>query len=217
MSQDRSQIHSRHHISAKHACSADELNFCRIHIAMREANANEAFRRAFTKDCFEEADDGSLKEKLTAREVGKRVEALLKRRHVIEYLEELRTTLPGEQARAALIDAVLFGDGEQVSAAEKLLKQEDKLGTREATMEWAALMCAIGAEVVVPLPVQCGRCGEPFESAVPMGTLIPRFDNITPPLDALRKTEKSLEDYLANVRRRIAEAEPAQAVVEGRA
>jgi hypothetical protein len=74
-------------------------------------------------------------------------------------------------------------------AANAILEQEDKLGARDAYEHWAQIMCAIGTEVVLEVP---GK----GEVVVPLKALFPQFAEALPPDEVVRKTIKTLEEFL---------------------
>lgn len=176
-------------ISVRHALDPDELEFCRIYAAFGYQNHTEAYRRAFFPKIRDETGKRvEHPEMPTAKNVNAAARRLLDTAHIQAYLEELRTST-GEIARDVLRDHAQFGDDQaSARAAIKILEQEDKLGARDATLQWAELMCAIGTEVVVPLPGGS-------EVSVPFSTMLPQYADAMPPADVLTKTIRALEAY----------------------
>jgi hypothetical protein len=182
-------------ISVRHALTEREFDFCRIYAAFGEKNAAEAYRRSHCvqqgEDYFEKDADGKPAGKaLDAKAVSKQASLLLGRDHIKLFMEELRNPT-GDHAREALSDQVLFAgdENQRLKAAQRVLDDEDKLGFRDAADAWAERMCAIGAEVVVPVP----GGGETVFHAKEM---FPRYAEALPPADVLVKTMKSLDQYL---------------------
>jgi hypothetical protein len=207
-------------ISVRHALTEKEFDFCRIYAAFGEKNASEAYRRShcvqvgemwYEKDSKGEPigvwnDEGKLGSgHLDAKAVSKQATLLLKRDHIASFMEEIRNPT-GDHARGALSDQVLFAgdDGQRLKAAQRVLDDEDKLGFRDAADAWAERMCAIGAEIVVPVP---GGGEVVFHGK----EMFPRYAEALPPRDVLVKTMKSLDAYLwlENGRAKDEERDPA--------
>jgi hypothetical protein len=180
-------------ISARHALNNDEVRFCQMYLAIGQ-NGTEAFRRVylvfdpgvkkwFAKNAKGESTGGPL----TAREIGKRATALLRKDYIKRYIQELQQST-GDAARAALAEHVRFGEpAEALRAANRILDDEDKLGFRDAVELWAEHLCAISADVVVRLPgrveadVFCPHCFQehhvslPIEAGTTMDKLFPQL------------------------------------------
>jgi hypothetical protein len=187
-------------VDVRHALTEREFDFCRIYAAFGEKNAAEAYRRSY---CVQVGEDWVEKDSagkavvdaqgnhkaLDSKEVSKRASAILKLDHIAKFMEKLRDGT-GEHARAALADQVLFASDEnqRLKAAQRVLDDEDKLGFRDAADAWAERMCAIGAEVVVPVPGG-------GEVAFHAREMFPRYAEALPPVDVLVKTMKSLDQY----------------------
>jgi hypothetical protein len=189
-------------ISHRHACSDEELAFCK-QIA-GGLPAATAFGRVFLKERrkgnrverYEPEDYEHLKRNpqadvtaVPAKEVSRRANLMLAQEHVKGYLAELTGSDPGDRAREVLTEQALFGDDTAARrAAEKILEGEDKMGMRDAYEQWAMVMCAIGAEVVVPIPGG-------GEAVADLREMFPRYSEALPPVDVIDKTIRSLEDY----------------------
>lgn len=186
-------------ISVRDALTPDEEKFCRVYLGFKGKNKGEAYRRAFyvlhRGEYYEPAQCTSADEPregetpADARLATKRAETLLKQAHIQSYITELSAST-SEHARQTLAREVISGDSStELKAAQEVLKQEDKLGFRDAALLWAQIMCEVGAEVVVELPerfqrvVVCKCCGEetyvdePIEVSIPMAEMFP---NLTP-------------------------------------
>lgn len=189
-------------IPAKNACTPQEIAFCRIYLAFGEKNAAEAYRRAFL---VQDSDrwylpraDGTpdADKELTPRQVSKLVKTLLGQDWIQEYIKEIARPA-STHARDVLAEQAMFGDpAEARRAAEKIIDQEDKLGFRDAAERWAEVMCEAGAEIVVPLPVECNneiivicsncgekevrRCGKQLETSAPLSRMFPQYGAPTP-------------------------------------
>lgn len=149
-------------ISPRHALTDDEIDFCRRYKA--GLSAAEAFRRAFY------TDDSPPPPKTIAKQAA----ALLKREHIQSYLEEIEGST-SDHARGVLAEQVLFGDPNAARrAAEEVLKQEDKVGFRDAVERWADIMREVGAEIEVPLPADCPHCGEPLYATAQFAEMFPK-------------------------------------------
>ncbi len=172
---------ARAKISAKHALTSKEKDFCKIYVAFGLKNGPEAYRRSY---CIERRDgiyvapigdhhDLAYDEDLLAalpgldpKEVSKKVQGLLKQSYIQAYIEEIGRA-PGDHARDVLADQARFGSpGEARRASEVILKEEDKLGFREAVDRWAEILMEIGAEIEVPLPHNCPHCGKGLYASV---------------------------------------------------
>jgi len=170
-------------ISPKHALTTQEREFCKKYVAFGKRNAPEAYRRSFLTD-----EEGNVT-RVAPKEVSRRVKVLLKHDYITAYIDEIDRP-PSDHAREVLAEQVLFGeDATARRAAEQILQQEDKLGFRDATEKWAEILCAIGAEVVVPLE-------DGSEVTAPLKAMFPKYKDALPPEDALRKTIQSLDQYL---------------------
>ena len=168
---------ARGRISAKHALTPEEIEFCKVFIGFGSKNHTEAYRRAFLKrrpdstyaERWEAGTDPDLilaLPEVSPKDVTRRAKAVLKQDHIERYLEEILRP-PGDEARSVLADQARFGsEGASRKAAEEILKQEDKLGFREAVDRWAEIMVEIGAEVEVPLPHDCPHCGKGLYASV---------------------------------------------------
>lgn len=174
-------------INPRHALTEDEERFCRIFAAFGFANRSEAYRRAYLVPIGDEwyrreevvrVEDGSLRaakgaRPLSPKQVEKLSAALVAKQHIAAYLEELRKPT-SDHARQVLADQVLFGDATAARrAAERILELEDKLGFRDAAMQWAHIMCEAGATVAVPLPTVCPECHTPLEVEFDLKDLFP--------------------------------------------
>ena len=170
-------------IPKKYACSDEEKKFVHSHLA--GLNMTEAWRRAFPDDIDEW--EGKKGKKMLNKEMSRRARYLLDQDYIQGYIAELEGSAPGDLARATLTElASLKGDRQ---AAEKILEQEDKLNFQTGQERWAEIMCAIGTEVVVPLPGG-------GEVVFPLGSIFPQFADSQPPPDAVEKTIKSLDQFL---------------------
>jgi len=189
-------------ISVRHALLPEELDFCRRYVAFGGNDPEEAYRRshlvrgsgsirgpASEAGWCDRGEDGlPFGEPLTTSEVKKRVKALLKKRHINDFIHELEQS-GSEHARQNLVDAVVFGDpASQAKARDQILAQEDKLGFRDAVEQWAHIMCSIGTEVVVPLP-------NGTEASVPLARLMPEEIDCKAPEEARKKTAKALREF----------------------
>jgi hypothetical protein len=174
---------SQRKISAKHALTKEELDFCKKYLAGLPAAT--AYRRAF----FPKLDDGDP-ELPDSKKRSQRAHDLLKQDYIKRYLTEVGEAAAGDNARTLLAERALFDDDRM--AAEKILEQEDKLGMQDAFERWAEVMCAIGTEVVVPVPGG-------GEVVFPLREMFPRFAEALPPVDAIEKTIRTLEDYRAKL------------------
>lgn len=176
----------RHPLRARHALNLEELAFCRVYSALGETNAAEAYRRSFLAEVPED-------EHPPAKEISRRAKQLAERDHIRRYLDELNLSA-SEHARTTLEEQAKLGVGrEAASAAAKILDQEDKLGLRDATLQWAAILVEAGADVVVPLPgrfqrdVVCRHCGEtthvdePLEVSFDLGEMFSQYAPEEPP------------------------------------
>jgi hypothetical protein len=124
-----------------------------------------------------------------SKEVARRAKLLMSQEHIKGFYEELIEVNPGDRAREVLAEQALLGDESAArSAAKQILEDEDKLGQRSSFELWAEIMCAIGAEVVVPLPGG-------GEAVTDMREMFPRYKEAMPPKDVIDKTIRSLEQY----------------------
>lgn len=178
---DHEEVAQRRRVSARYALTTDEREFCRRHLAFGEAQRQESYRRTFLiqhegKWYDRDSHGGpNLDKRRMGDEITKLVDSLLGREHIQAYIEELKKPA-SEHARDALADDVRFGKGrEKLSAATKILEQEDKLGQRDAVELWGQIMSEIGAEIVVPLPTTCHACGARQEVAVEMAEMFPQW------------------------------------------
>lgn len=123
--------------------------------------------------------------RVSSAEAAKRANRLLAQIHIQNVLEELERS-PSEHARQQLSDNILFGSStEKQKAVEQILKEEDKLGLRDAAERWADIMCDIGAEVVFPLgivtrEVQCTHCGQSSTVQIDVAAEIPLSEFLDP-------------------------------------
>ena len=169
-------------ISAKHALTPKEIEFCKVYVAFGNTNHTEAYRRAFCiarlDGTFAEPpvphmDDEAIKglPALTPKEISRRAGQLLKQAHIQMYVEEISRPA-GDHARGVLADTARFGKaGESLRAADQILSQEDKHGFREAVERWAEILCEIGSEIEVPLPHECPHCGKALYASVPFAEM----------------------------------------------
>lgn len=161
-------------IAVRNVIEPEELRFCQIYLAFGERDASEAYRRAFCRrnsrghwvevgrNTDLTRDEINDLEPMDVGLAAKRSSGLLKQRHIQEALAEIKKS-PSEHARQTLANQILFGtEREKAKALELVLKEEDKLGLRDAAELWAEVMCEIGAEVIVPLTQlsQRGHCSE---------------------------------------------------------
>jgi hypothetical protein len=184
-------------ISNRHALIGNELMFVRIYVAFGEDNAPEAYRRAYLSYNDDDelwyprkanGDGDFTKTPLDPKQCYRKAKALLDADHIQSYIAELRESA-GDLARQQLSDTMLFTDEKlSMQAAERVLDDEDKLGFRDAVEQWAEIMCAVGAEVVVLLP-------DGTESVTPLRNLIPAFKDSAPPRDVIERSILSLQDY----------------------
>jgi hypothetical protein len=159
-------------ISAKHALSREELNYCKRRAAGL-ANAT-SYRRAFLREykgqTYEREDDPKNKDNppmpLPSKEVSRRAGQLAKQDHIVAYLAELEEG-PSERARSVLEEQALWAeDSPAMRAAQTILQEEDKLGIRDAVDQFWAITVKAGADIVVPLPTHCHACGVQLEVTV---------------------------------------------------
>lgn len=187
-------------IAVRNVIEPEELRFCQIYLAFGERDASEAYRRAFCRRnkqghwvevgrnielTKEEIND---LEPMDVGTAAKRSSYLLKQRHIQEALAEIKKS-PSEHARQTLANQILFGtEREKAKALELVLKEEDKLGLRDAAELWAEVMCEIGAEVIFPLgkttrTAHCTECGAENEfqidlaAEVELSEFFPQFEN----------------------------------------
>jgi hypothetical protein len=179
-------------ISARHALTDQEFDFCRKHLGgLKPATA---YRRAFLVEAKDgmtyaslDAQGNGVGEAIPSKEVSRRANILLEQDHITAFLTSMDKTA-GEHARSVLLEQALF-EGDRGSAV-KILEDEDKMGARDDYEYWAMVMCAIGAEVVITIDESTG------EIVVPMKALFPQYTEALPPDDVVRKTIQTLEAYL---------------------
>lgn len=192
--------------SAKPALTPEELAFCRIYRGFGDKNYTEAYRRAFYSDKSRWTDDPDEANENPRKHprlipspklVNKKAAELLKQEHIQAYLTELSRGTSTEHAEAVLHEQVVYGEDATARrrAAELILDREDQLGRRDASMYWAEIMCAIGAEVVVPAP-------SGGETVFALRELYPRYTESLPPDWVLDKTIQTLERYKKTQRER---------------
>jgi hypothetical protein len=169
-------------ISYRHALTPQEFDFCKIYVAFGESNHTEAYRRAFLTrikgGAFVEPEHiGMTSEELNVlppvspKEATRRAKQLLKQDHIIQYIAEIGKPA-SDHARGVLSEQAMFGDAQASrKAAEEILKQEDKMGFRDAVERWAEILCEIGAEIEVPLPTSCPNCGHGLSATAPLGEM----------------------------------------------
>lgn len=179
-------------ISTRWALTQQELDFCRIYAGFGYTNATEAYRRAFFPDIrdpdTQQWREDPAKKGITAKAMQGRAAQLVGQTYVKKFLEELQVS-GSDRAREILLEQAQFGDpATQNRAARDILAQEDKLGFRDAVEQYANIMCAIGAEVVVPVPGG-------GEIVIPFKEMFPRYREAMPPVEVLEKTERSLREY----------------------
>lgn len=198
-------------IRAHHALTEQEAIFCKVYVAFGSKNQAEAYRRGFLvrtrqdrkgkqrwiyverpdRASYSHDDLKDLKE-INSKEVSRRAQLLLEQEHIQQGIKEIKGDA-GDTARQVLEEQAKFGDGRDArAAAEKILDLEDKMGFRDASERWAEIMCAIGTEVVVPLPGG-------GEVSFPLREMFPRYEEALPPAEVLQKTEKCLHDYRASL------------------
>lgn len=170
-------------LSKRHACTEEELEFCHAYVA--GLKATESYRRFMRAEI--EKWEGKHNKAMPNKEMARRAYYLLSQDHIKGYLKELEGQAPGDLARATLTE--LASLKQDRAAAEKILEQEEKIGFKTGQERWAAIMCAIGTEVVVPLPGG-------GEIAFPLGSMFPQFQDASPPAEAVEKTIKSLDQWL---------------------
>ena len=171
-------------VSAKHALTENEVDFCRRFSSFGFKNAPDAYRRSFLVFNEDEDDyeklwcekrfDGRPGKHVTGKETRSRAALLLRLDYIQNYLEEIKKPA-GEHARSVLADQVRFGeDSEARRAAEGILAQEEKYGINDAVIIWANLLRDIGAEVVVPVPDRCPSCGAGIEISTSFESVFPK-------------------------------------------
>jgi hypothetical protein len=176
-------------VSARHALTEQEFDFCKRHLAGLPAAT--AYRRAFFIEkggvTYESiAPNGDGENEVSSKEVSRRASTLLTQDHIQAYLAEI-TNPAGDQARAVLLEKAVF-DGDR-QAAQSVVDQEDKHNLRDAYEHWAMVMCAIGTEVVVDVPGG-------GQVIMPMKALFPQYAEALPPDDVVKKTIKTLQQFL---------------------
>jgi len=184
-------------ISNRHALLDNELVFVRIYVAFGQENAPEAYRRAYlaydndSEQWYPKAANGNpelTKPPIDPRACYRKAKTLLDQAHVQAYIAELQESA-GDLARQQLADTMLFTDDSlSMKAAERVLDDEDKLGFRDAVEQWAEIMCAVGAEVVVPVPGG-------GETVFALRELFPSYKDAAPPIAVIQKTIESLNDF----------------------
>lgn len=184
-------------VSAKHALSPRELEFCKVLESTGGTNPFIAYVRAF---CYRSGDaiiepklpvDGldpvALREALRAEaedpiradEVKARAAKLLQEPHIQAFMKEMRLPIL-DIARSRIGEQALFGDDKDGRlAAKQILDDQDALGVRDAAEYWAQILCEIGTEVDVPLPVEvkhehtCEQCGHQQLLTIPVDATTP--------------------------------------------
>lgn len=155
------------------ALTKEEREFCDLLAAMDFVQWNECFRRAWP----------AIAKGRDSRDLNKLAKAAMRRPLIARYLGELRrakSMSDGEAAREALSETVREGaPTTRIRASEKILKNEDELGFRDAAREYARILCEVGAVVDVPLPqtargaVSCPECLHDFEVELPVRAEVP--------------------------------------------
>ena len=148
----------------------------------------EAYKECFPDLCEEvriKERTGKIKGRVESR-ISVDAGHMFRRPQVQEYYLELQK-MDAETAKQVLLEDAVMNDNWR--AAEKVIAQEDKLAFRDATEMWAQILCSVGTEVVVPLPG--GK-----ETSFPLADMFPKFEGAAPPADALRKTIRSIDEYL---------------------
>lgn len=180
-------------ISIRGVIEPAELRFCQVFLAFGKKDMAEAYRRAFLRknsrgEWVDVPRDLEISQKeineaevMLPHDVSKRAAALMRQAHIQDTLAELQRS-PSEHARQTLVDNILFGSAkEKKDAVDQIIKDEDKLGLRDASEKWAEVMCEAGAEVVVPLGVVqrqiiCPHCGAQSEISVDLAVEVPLSD-----------------------------------------
>ena len=180
-------------LNPRHALSQREIMFCRIYVAQGNAKGGDAYALSFYPEAYKEGEWHVHPKLPTKDRLTKLSSGLLGRRPVAEYVDFLSNTDAGSAARDVLHESALVGDGADAQrAAARILDMEDKLGARDATERYAEMMCAIGAEVVVPIPGG-------GEAVMPFKEMFPQYSEALPPADVLDKTIRALEGYKAKL------------------
>jgi hypothetical protein len=181
-------------ISRRYALLPEEIDFVKRWVAFGETNSADAYRRSHLKqgrrgEWHEVTADGTLAEIIPARECSRRGKHLLNQEHVKDFISEVKGNT-GDHARQLLGDTTLFGSEQQAfRAATKVIDDEDKLAFGDAVERHAEVLCAIGTEVVVDLPGGGEVC-------VSLGELLPQWKEAVPPVDAIQKTIRTLEQWV---------------------
>jgi len=189
-------------ISFRHACDKLEKRFCtQIAAGLPPATAYgrtylKERRRGNRVERYDPLDYEALLanpeadvEPVPSKEVSRRAAQLMKTEHVAGFLRELEQADPGSRAREVLAEQAMLGDETAArQAAKQILEDEDKLGQRSSFEHWAELMCAIGAEVVVPIPGG-------GEAVCDLREMFPKYKDALPPVDVIDKTIRSLQEY----------------------
>jgi predicted Zn-ribbon and HTH transcriptional regulator len=162
-------------IRARHALTIDEVDFCKRFGA--GLLAAEAYRRSFLdvrrRVTYERAHEGEADVEVPSKEVSRRASRLIKESHIKAYLVEMEEN-ESQTARTVLFDQARFGDDPSaMRAAKEIFDREDKLGIRDAVMQFWDITRQAGAEIVVPLPTHCNSCGAQIEVSVPVGEMFP--------------------------------------------
>lgn len=163
-------------ISTRRALSEQEIAFC-IGLAA-DLPQVEAWRRAFPG----QVTGDSKKDGRTASD-------LAKKPWIDSYVCQLRGDVT-DLARSTFLDQLLV-DGKNpsnlIGAAKEILKDEQLQAERDDLERFWAVTAACGAEVVAEVGGQ--------EVVIPIGELLPKFKDATPPQSVLDKTAKSLEAW----------------------
>lgn len=155
-------------VSIASMLTEEERKLCHFYVALDGQQPSEIWRRAHNDDT------------ISAKECARLLNGALKRPMIAAYIAELRQP-DNDAARAAMAQEVKTGGRGALRAAEKILEDEDKLGFRDAVVEWARIMCEVGAEIEVPLPTTCQSCGAAQRITVPMADLFPRISDAQAP------------------------------------
>lgn len=148
----------------------------------------DAYKECFPDLCEEvriKERQGKIKGRVESR-FSVDASAMFRRPQVQEYYLELQK-MDAETAKQVLLEDAVMNDNWR--AAEKVIAQEDKLAFRDAAEMWANILVSVGTEVVVPLPG--GK-----ETTFPLADMFPKFREASPPPDALRKTIRSIDEFL---------------------
>lgn len=171
----------------------EELKFARTYLGFDKKWPTESYRRTMMRkngrgefvdfpksSAIDQAilDDETRFPALDPKQISKRATALLGQAHIIQLIDELENST-SDHARQVLRDQVLFGDDKQkLTAAQRIMAEEDRLGFRDAVEMWADILCEIGAEVVIPLgkttrTAHCSHCGEENEFKIDLAVELP--------------------------------------------